>query len=351
MKLGFVGGGQLLNGGSVKESLSASVCRSPTRRTAWLRPIVTRNARNHTLAPVCLSKKSSEVAESSKKADKGKYVKQLIGWIAVAAAAAAGVYAVDGAARAEEFVAGYIVEQSLSIDNLFVFLLIFNYFKVPMSSQEKVLNWGIYGAVVFRGIMIVTGEELISSFDFMSLILGGLLFYSSAKLLFGNDEEDKDLENNSIVKLSKRLFKTVDYYDGDRFFTTIKGGAERLATPLLVCMLVVELSDVVFALDSVPAVLGISRDAKVIYLSNILAICGLRSLYFILESLIGSLRYLPQSLAAVLAFVGAKLCLGFWSIEIDTTISLAVVLSLLGLGVGASLLNPEDPEDPEPEAS
>mmetsp|Transcript_110 Transcript_110/g.324 ORF Transcript_110/g.324 Transcript_110/m.324 type:complete len:351 (+) Transcript_110:87-1139(+) len=350
MALGFVGSGSLLGGRRLGSQSGANLCRSPERRSVWFESTPRRAGCTHRALPVCLSKKT-EVADSVEKADKGKYVRQLIGWVAVAAATAAGVYALEGSSRAEEFIAGYIVEQSLSVDNLFVFLLIFNYFKVPMTSQEKVLNWGIYGAIVFRGIMIVTGEELISMFDFMSLILGGLLFYSSAKILFGGNNEDEDLENNSIVKISKRLFKTVDYYDGDKFFTRVKGGVERLATPLLVCMLVVELSDVVFALDSVPAVLGISRDAKVIYLSNILAICGLRSLYFILESLIGSLRYLPQSLAAVLAFVGAKLCLGYWHIEIDTTVSLAIVLSTLGVGVAASLLNPEDPEDPKPEAS
>lgn len=280
--------------------------------------------------------------------DTSRHVKQLLGWIAVAGAVGAGVWYLDGVARAEEYAAGYVIEQSLSVDNLFVFLLIFNYFKVPAESQEKVLNWGIVGAIVLRGVFIVTGETLVNTFDFMTLILGGLLFYSSVNLLRSNDDEEEDLSENTIVKFSKKLFKSVDYYDGNKFFTEVKdsvtGAVTKMATPLLICLVVIELSDIVFALDSVPAVLGISRDAKVIYLSNILAVCGLRSIYFILESLIGSLRYLPQSLAVVLAFVGLKLCAGYWNYEVDTTLSLAVVTGLLGIGITASLLNPETKE-------
>ncbi|KAJ8905531.1 hypothetical protein NDN08_002038 [Rhodosorus marinus] len=297
-----------------------------------------------------MTKKNDPVRKSVEEVeDIGPYVRQLLGWVGVAIATGVGVYYVDGGARAQEFAAGYIIEQSLSVDNLFVFLLIFNYFKVPIHAQEKVLNWGIFGAVVMRGIMIIAGEELIKKFEITSLFLGALLFYSSVNILLSADsDEEEDLSDNFIVKTSKKLFKTVDFYDGENFFTKVMDGdiMRRVATPLLICMITVEVSDVIFALDSVPAVLGISRDWKVVYLSNILAICGLRSLYFILESVIGSLRYLPQSLAIVLSFVGAKLCGSYFGLTVDTSLSLGIVVSTLGVGVAASLLNPEDEDLP-----
>lgn len=356
MMVGFVLGGARSGLGLKRPRAYGTVERSRSRwgnqspRWRWNARSVKLSA-NENAAEEKDTQILKHVADNVKKGDKSKYIKQFLVWVVGAAITAVGVFLVDGGARAEEFVAGYIVEQSLSIDNLFVFLLIFDYFKVPPAGQEKVLKWGIYGAMIMRGVMIVTGETLINAFDFMTLILGGLLFYSSIKILLSYGEEEKDLDKNNIVKLSKKLIKTVDYYDGANFFTEVRdsvtGTVKRCATPLLICLFVVEISDVIFALDSVPAVLGISRDAKVIYLSNILAIGGLRSLFFILESLIGSLRYLPQSLAVVLAFVGAKLCAGFWDYEISTTVSLAIVLVLLGVGVIASLLNPEK----KPEAS
>lgn len=211
-------------------------------------------------------------------------VYKTIAWVAAAVAVAAGVAYWLGSERALEFVAAYVVEYSLSVDNLFVFLLLFQYFQVPRQLQTRVLNYGIVGAMTLRGIMIVAGEALTQRFEWVTLGFAGILLFSAAKLLFAGGEEEEDVENNAIVKFARGLLPFSDSYDGDRFFTTPAAGqpgaGTRLATPLMLVLLSVELSDVVFALDSVPAVLGISNNTFVIYSSNIMAILGLRSLFF-----------------------------------------------------------------------
>lgn len=266
-----------------------------------------------------------------------------LGFVAVAAAVAGGVAWTKGLESAVEFVTAYIVEYSLSVDNLFVFLLIFKFFQVPRKAQLRVLTYGIGGAVVMRGVMITLGEALTKRFEFVSIGFAGLLLFSAAKLLFeGDDDEEEDLEKNSIVKFSRSLLPFSDQYDGDNFFTWEKGA--RLATPLMLVLLSVEFSDVVFALDSVPAVLGISDDTLVIYLSNILAIMGLRNLFFVLSDAIGDLRFLRQALAIVLGFVGAKMIAGVAGYHVDVLQSLGIVVGTLAGGIGLSVAYPEPEE-------
>lgn len=276
-------------------------------------------------------------------------VYKTIAWVAAAGAVAAGVAYWLGSERALEFVAAYVVEYSLSVDNLFVFLLLFQYFQVPRQLQTRVLNYGIVGAMTLRGIMIVAGEALTQRFEWVTLGFAGILLFSAAKLLFAGGEEEEDVENNAIVKFARGLLPFSDSYDGDRFFTTPAAGqpgaGTRLATPLMLVLLSVELSDVVFALDSVPAVLGISNNTFVIYSSNIMAILGLRSLFFVLADAIGDLRFLQPALAVVLGFVGAKMIGGVAGYEVGILPSLGVIGTTLGGGVAASVLFPAVEED------
>jgi TerC family integral membrane protein len=187
-------------------------------------------------------------------------IKRTLAWVAAAGAFGSGLYLIVGPTTAEEFFAGYLLEQSLSIDNVLVFLLLFDYFKVPLSSQDRVLNFGIYGAFVMRAIMIGLGSVALYEFHGVLLVFAGILLYSSATVLLGDgddDEEDEDMSENAIVQLSKNLFDSSEKFDGDRFFT-IEDGVKR-ATPLLICMVAVEISDVVFAVDSIPAVFGVTE--------------------------------------------------------------------------------------------
>jgi len=185
-------------------------------------------------------------------------IQRTLGWVGAAIVFGGGLWAVAGAQTGEEFFAGYLVEQSLSVDNLFVFLLLFEYFKVPLQYQDRVLNWGIYGAIVMRAVMIGIGAAALQQFHAILLVFAGILVYSSAKFFVGaGDEEDEDPSDNAIVKFSHSLIKSTEHYDGDRFFTVVDG--IRKATPLFICMIAVEVSDVVFAVDSIPAVFGITE--------------------------------------------------------------------------------------------
>lgn len=268
-----------------------------------------------------------------------------LGWIALAAGVAFGISQWKGSVASLQFVTAYIVEYSLSVDNLFVFLLIFEYFKVPRKSQTRVLSFGIWSAIVFRGIMILAGEALTHRFRSVTLIFAGILLFSAAKIVFSGGDDNEDVSKSGVVQFASRLLPFTDEYDGDRFFTKVNN--DNLATPLMLVLLSIELSDLVFALDSVPAVLGISDDSLVIYLSNILAIAGLRNLFFVLADAIGGLRFLPQSLALVLAFVGGKMAFSVFGYEIGTVKSLAVVVSALTGGIGLSLLFPEKDSEAE----
>jgi len=184
-------------------------------------------------------------------------IQRTLGWVGAAIVFGGGVWSFAGSATGEEFFAGYLVEQSLSVDNLFVFLLLFDYFKVPLPYQDRVLNWGIYGAVVMRAVMIGVGAVALEKFHAILLVFAAILVYSSGQALFGRKDEDEDPSQNSIVKFSRSLIKSTDDFDGDRFFTMVDG--VRMATPLFICMIAVEISDVVFAVDSIPAVFGVTE--------------------------------------------------------------------------------------------
>jgi TerC family integral membrane protein len=184
-------------------------------------------------------------------------IQRTLAWVAAAAAFGTGLFFVFGAETSEEFFAGYLLEQSLSVDNLLVFLLLFDYFKIPQKYQNRVLNWGILGAIVMRAIMIGLGSVALQQFHGVLLAFAAVLLYSSVQILFEGDEDDEDLGENSIVQFSKKLLKSTDEFDGDRFFTMVNG--VKLATPMLLCLVAVEVSDVVFAVDSVPAVFGVTE--------------------------------------------------------------------------------------------
>ena len=234
-----------------------------------------------------------------------------------------------------EFFTGYLVEQSLSVDNLFVFLMLFNYFKVPAQFQDRVLTWGIIGAVLLRGIMIVLGIQMIERFQVITLIFAGILLLSAYKLLT-DDEDTEDLSNNYILKVSNYVVKSTTEYDGDRFFTKEKG--ESLATPLLMCLICIEISDLVFAIDSIPAVLGVSHDPFIVYTSNIFAIMGLRSLYTIVAKAVSDLPYLKPAVALVLGFVGAKMIGEYFHRSISTGLSLFIVICIISGGIISSMV-------------
>ncbi|CAM9167384.1 unnamed protein product [Ectocarpus sp. 4 AP-2014] len=237
-----------------------------------------------------------------------------------------------------EFFAGYLVEQSLSVDNLFVFLMTFDYFQVPLEHQGRVLTWGIVGAILMRGVMIAFGVAAVKRFQWITVVFAAILLVSSYKLLVESEEEDHDLSQNTLVRMSKRLVGAVDEYDGDRFFTRLGGKGKTVATPLLLCLVCIELSDFVFAVDSIPAVLGISQDPFVVFTSNLFAIMGLRSIYVIIAQAVSQLPYLKPAVALVLGFVGCKMLLEYVHINISTGWSLFVVLSLILGGVGLSLM-------------
>jgi len=257
-------------------------------------------------------------------------------WIALAIGFAVLVLFWQGRAPALQFVTGYVIELSLSVDNLFVFLVIFRYFKVPDEHQHKVLFWGILGALVMRGAFIAAGVGLISRFRWVTYAFGALLVYSGFKLLRQGETEIHP-EKNAILRLFRRACPVTREYVGGQFFTR----KERLyATPLLVVLLVVETSDLLFAVDSIPAVLAITLNAFIVYTSNVFAILGLRSMFFALAGMMDLFHYLHYGLSVVLILVGIKM-LGSHYVQIPTGWTLAIVLLVLGASILASLVNPQ----------
>jgi tellurite resistance protein TerC len=261
-------------------------------------------------------------------------------WIALAASFAVLVYFWHGPGRALEFVTGYVIEESLSVDNLFVFLLIFRYFKVPPLYQHKVLFWGIVGALVMRITFIAAGVALIQRFEWITYVFGAFLIYAGAKL-FRSEEVEIHPEHNPLLRLFRRKVRiTPDYVEGK--FWLMRDGV-RTFTPLAVVLLVVESTDVAFATDSIPAILAITRDPFIVYTSNVFAILGLRSLYFALAGMMEVFHYLHYGLATILIFVGLKMLASHY-VKIPVGAALAVIAVVLGLSVAASLLFPKRAE-------
>jgi tellurite resistance protein TerC len=256
-------------------------------------------------------------------------------WVALAAAFAVLIYFWHGRPAALEFVTGYVIELSLSVDNLFVFLVIFRYFQVPSEQQHRVLVYGILGALIMRGFFILAGVGLIQRFHWIIYAFGALLIYSGIKLLRQGDEQI-DPGKNPILRLFRRVMPTTKSYVDGKFFLRSHG---LYATPLFVVLLVVETTDVLFAVDSIPAVLAITLNAFIVYTSNVFAILGLRSMYFALAGMMEIFHYLHYGLSIVLIFVGAKMLLSHYY-QIPTAVALSVVLALLGISVLASLLFP-----------
>lgn len=255
-------------------------------------------------------------------------------WVGVALFFNVVVYFTRGPEAGLQFLTGYLLEESLSVDNMFVFLMLFTYFAVRPEHQHRVLFWGIVGAMLMRGLFIAVGVSLLHRFHWVIYLFGALLIYTGYKMA-SPTEAHIHPEHNPILRVARRFLPVTKDYDGERFFTLSAG--RWMVTPLFLVLLIIESTDVVFALDSVPAVLGVSHDAFIIYTSNIFAILGLRSLYFLLHGMMGIFRYLKFGLAVILAFIGAKMLLS-GVLEIHTSVSLAVVFGVLLASVLASLV-------------
>jgi len=263
-------------------------------------------------------------------------------WIGLAAVFAVIVYYWHGRGASLQFITGYVIELSLSIDNLFVFLLIFRYFRVPSTHQHKVLFWGILGALVMRAVFILVGVGLISKFEWIIYAFGALLVYSGIKL-FRQQEAEIHPERNPLLRLFRKWMPVTKDYVGNKFFVRQPG---LYATPLFIVLLVVETTDVLFAVDSIPAILAITLNAFIVYTSNVFAILGLRSMYFALAGMMELFHYLHYGLALVLIFVGAKM-LGSHYLELPTELALGIVAGILIVSVLASLIHPRKRESQE----
>jgi tellurite resistance protein TerC len=257
-------------------------------------------------------------------------------WVSLACAFATTLFFWHGRAEALQFVAGYVIELSLSVDNLFIFLVIFRYFKVPGEHQHKVLFWGILGALVIRGAFIAMGVSLIQHFDRIMYGFGALLIYSGIKLLRDSKGEINP-ERNPVLRLFRKLLPVTNEYEGSRFFVRRAGWC---ATPLFIVLLVVETTDILLAVDSIPAVLAITLNAFIVYTSNVFAILGLRSLYFALAGIMDMFHYLHYGLSVILIFMGLKM-IGAHYVNVPTEWALAIVLTVLAASVVASVALPK----------
>ena len=258
----------------------------------------------------------------------------VVAWVTLALCFGGIIWFASGLQSALEFFTGYIIEYSLSIDNMFVFIMIFTYFAVPKDHQPKVLLWGILGAVVMRFIFIFIGVQLITRFTFMIYIFGAILIYTAIKMLAGK-EEQIDPSQNPVLKLFKKIIPVNDKVHDGNFFCRENG--KLFATTLLATVVVIEASDLVFAVDSIPAVLAVTQDTFIVYTSNIFAIIGLRSLYFLLAGMAGKFEYLKYGIAAVLAFVGGKMLISHYY-KMPTLISLLTIIIILGIAIAASVI-------------
>jgi len=256
-------------------------------------------------------------------------------WVSLALAFNAGIYALLGKTKALEFFAGYVIEKSLSVDNLFVFIMIFNYFNIRGEHQARILKWGIIGALVLRGLFIFTGIELLAAFHWMFYLFGALLLFTAWKMAFGAEEEVHP-DKNLLVRLARRLFPFTKRVHGDWFFARRRG--LLVASPLFLALVMVESSDVLFAIDSIPAIFAVTLDPFIVFTSNIFAIMGLRALYFLLANIMGMFVYLKLGISFVLAFVGGKMIATAMGFHIPIQVSLLVIIACLALAIAASLL-------------
>lgn len=255
-------------------------------------------------------------------------------WVSLALLFNVFIFLKFGKVKALEFLTGYVIEYSLSVDNIFVFILIFTYFSVNPRYQHKILFWGIIGALVMRGIFIFAGVTLINRFHWVVVIFGGFLVFTGIRMLL-NKETSVNPEKNSLVRVVRKFLPVSDKLQDDKLF--IRLNRRLFATPLFLVLLVIESSDLIFAVDSIPAILAITKDAFIVYTSNIFAILGLRSLYFAVSGIMGYFRYLKVGLALVLTFVGLKMLASFFNFEVHVLLSLLIIISILLMSVIASV--------------
>ncbi len=261
-------------------------------------------------------------------------------WIGVALLFNLFVYLYFGEKAGTEFLTGYLIEKALSVDNIFVFLILFRYFAVPGNQQHRVLFYGILGALIMRGAFIIAGTVLIEKFFWLTYLLGALLVYTAFKLVT-EQSEDVNPEHNKALQMARKFLPATENYEGKNFF--VKRNGKRLVTPLFFVLIAVETTDLVFAIDSIPAIFAITTDPFIVFTSNIFAILGLRALYFLLASMLAGLRFLRFGLSAVLLFIGLKM-LGHSFLHIPTELSLIVIASILSVSVIASLIFPAPKE-------
>lgn len=257
-------------------------------------------------------------------------------WVSLGLLFNAAVWYFFGGEAALTFLTGYLVEYSLSVDNIFVFVLLFSSFSVPPEYQHRVLFWGILGAVLMRGALIFAGVALIENFGWIMYVFGAFLLFAGIRMFFsGDDDAEKDMKDNAVLRFARRVLPVTDEYDGQRFFTRQNG--RLLATPLFLVLIVVEVTDLVFAVDSIPAIFAITTEPFIIFTSNIFAILGLRSLYFLLAGIIHRFTYLQAGLAVILTYVGVKMLIADW-VAIPTFVSLGVITGVLAVSIIASLI-------------
>ncbi|MGD9762208.1 MAG: TerC family protein [Candidatus Binatia bacterium] len=262
-------------------------------------------------------------------------------WVTMALLFNIGIAQYMGGQAGLEFLTGYLIEQALSVDNIFVFVLIFSYFSVPKRYQHRVLFWGILGALILRGTMIALGTLLIQRFEWILYVFGGFLVFTGLRMAFAGESEIK-VEANPLIRLLRRVMPVTKRYHGQRFIVQarVKGRRRWMATPLLVVLIMVETTDLVFAVDSIPAIFSVTTDPFLVYTSNVCAILGLRSLYFLLAGIVTQFRFLQLGLSVVLIFVGVKMLIADWY-HMPIGISLGVIAGVLALSIGGSLLFPE----------
>jgi tellurite resistance protein TerC len=258
-------------------------------------------------------------------------------WFAAGLAFTVPVWLWLGGSSGGEYAAGYLIERSLSLDNVFVFALMFAGFAVPTRVRQAALMWGILGAVVLRVIMILLGVQLIDRFEWLLVVFGAFLVYTGVKMARAKHDDEVDLEHNRTLRLVRRIMPVSDEYDGTRL--TTKQGVRRVATPLVPVLAVIATTDLIFALDSIPAIFAVTLDPFVVVAANVLALAGMRSLYFLLEGMLGQFRFLQPALAVLMVIIGAKLVLAEW-VHLPVWVSLALVVGIVGFGIVASLVLP-----------
>lgn len=261
-------------------------------------------------------------------------------WVSLAVIFGIGMWIIRGGTAGGEFFAGYLIEYSLSVDNMFVFLLIFSYFQVPVAYQHQVLFFGILGAMIFRGLFIFAGTALINSFEWVIYVFGAFLIFTALRIAFGSEEVHP--ENNPVLRFARKRLRTTTDFHGQKLFTMENG--KRVATPLFITLLFIEVTDIIFAVDSIPAIFSVTRDTFIVLTSNVFAILGLRALYFLLAGSMNKLHLLKYGLALILAFVGVKMLLESVHFEFPIWASLTVIIGILALTAALSFMFPPKEE-------